>query len=274
MEQATIDAFQKTVWDYYHGHGRHDLPWRLPVGGPYDPYRIMVSELMLQQTQVLRVIPKFQAFVERFPTAAILADAPLADVLREWSGLGYNRRAKFLWQAAQMIVNTFDGQLPNLPEELVRLPGIGIHTAGAIAAYAFNEPVVFIETNIRTVFIYHFFAGHQAVTDRQITDCVQQTLSERQQTREWYWALMDYGSHLKTSVGNLARASTGYAKQTSFEGSARQVRGQVLRLLADAPRTDTALRRHIADDRLPIIIEGLLHERLIQKHGERFSLGA
>ena len=148
MSQQQIHDFQSMVWDYFETHGRHDLPWRLPTDRGFDPYAIMVSEIMLQQTQVGRVIPKFQAFMKQFPTVQALASAPLSDVLQAWSGLGYNRRAKFLWQAAQQVVTDYAGVMPKTLEDLVRLPGIGKNTAGAIMAYAYDQPVYFIETNI------------------------------------------------------------------------------------------------------------------------------
>src|SRR5262249_55616589 len=144
--------------------------------------------------------------------------------------LGYNRRAKFLWQAAQTVVTEYGGRLPQTRAELVALPGIGPNTAGAVLAYAFSQPVAFIETNIRTVFIHHFFAGQQGIADCNILDLVTATLPP-DNTREWYWALMDYGSHLKQVVGNLNTLSKHYSKQSAFAGSRRQLRGQVLRSL-------------------------------------------
>lgn len=158
-----MEQFSDTVWQYYKAHGRHDLPWRQPeANGELDPYKVLVSEIMLQQTQVSRVIPKFYAFIDQFPALEALAQAPLSDVLKFWSGLGYNRRAKFLWQTAGVVVTNHAGRLPQDSRELVTLPGIGYNTAGALLAYAYNRSVVFVETNIRTVFIYHFFCGSSA----------------------------------------------------------------------------------------------------------------
>jgi A/G-specific adenine glycosylase len=275
MLPEKVHHFQETVWDYYQKHGRHELPWRLPDQlGNFDPYRIMVSEIMLQQTQVPRVIPKFLAFLEHFPDVQTLGDAQLSDVLRVWSGLGYNRRAKFLWQAAGIITVTYHGEFPRSPEALVKLPGIGIHTAGAILAYSFNQPAVFIETNIRTVFLYHFFPDQDRVTDVQIAEYVRETLPEQALSREWYWALMDYGSYLKQQVGNLSRAAAGYARQSRFEGSRRQIRGAVLRLLGESPYSAAELSKQIVDERLPLVLAQLAGEQLIQEHDGRFSLGA
>ncbi|HEV2402986.1 MAG TPA: hypothetical protein VGS08_02175 [Candidatus Saccharimonadales bacterium] len=273
MHSEQVRAFQTSVWQYFRTRGRHDLPWRRTEGG-VDPYRILVSEIMLQQTQVNRVIPKYINFLEAFPDWRILSGAELGDVLRVWSGLGYNRRAKYLWQAAHLIVNDYDGQLPRHQALLQRLPGVGTNTAGAIAAYAWNEPTVFVETNIRTVFIHHWFSNQTPVDDRQIRHLVRQTLPNAAQTRQWYWALMDYGSCLKDTVGNLSRLSAHYTRQGRFTGSSRQIRGQVLRLLMQTPETEVTLQRHIADDRLPMVIEALLREGMIHRIGQRLCLGA
>ena len=256
------------VWDYYHDHGRHDMPWRRD---DYNPYFIMVSEIMLQQTQVSRVFIKFNEFIETFPTVESLAAAPQSEVLITWSGLGYNRRAKFLHQAAQMIVGEYNGSFPRSVNELVRLPGIGVNTAGAIMAYACNDPVVFVETNIRTVIIHHFFSDDSAVPDKAIL-AVAEELLDREHPREWYWALMDYGTYLKQAVGNLNRQSKSYAKQSKFEGSRRQIRGQVLRELAGAAKTSRQLAAAINDERLETVIHDLLREGLIAKKGTTLSL--
>ncbi|HYH75669.1 MAG TPA: hypothetical protein VD735_06980 [Candidatus Saccharimonadales bacterium] len=259
-----IHSFQETVWEYYRQHGRHDLPWRtLESDGTVDPYKVLVSELMLQQTQVPRVLPKFREFLERFPTVAALASVPLSEVLKAWSGLGYNRRAKFLWQTAQAVVRQYNGVLPRTLPELVALPGIGPNTAGAILAYAFNQPIAYIETNIRTVFIYHFFPDQEAVADRDLVPFIEAALP-RDEARDWYWALMDYGSHLKQTVGNVARSSASYSRQSAFHGSRRQIRGQVLKLLAVQPQALTTITAAIPDERLPGVLQDLTDEGFIQ----------
>ena len=264
MKPAAIDDFQKQVFGYYAASGRHQLPWRVPLAdGSFDPYRITVSELMLQQTQVSRVIPKFTAFLEVFPTVQALAAAPLSEVLTHWNGLGYNRRAKFLWQTARIVDAQLGGTFPRTKNELIGLPGIGTNTAGAILAYAFDEPVVFIETNIRTVFIHHFFADQTEVADSALVPLIEATLPHNR-PREWYWALMDYGSHLKQTVGNLARASRSYSKQSAFQGSRRQIRGTILRLLTSGGHPLSALREAIADDRLESVLEDLTREGLVE----------
>ena len=218
--------FVDTVWRHYHDHGRHDLPWRKTT----DPYRILVSELMLQQTQVDRVLPKYRSFLKEFPTARRLAAAPLGDVLRAWQGLGYNRRAKFLHQAAKEVVKNQKGKWPHDEPGLRSLPGVGSYTASAVMAFAYNEPVVLIETNVRQVFLQHFFARQKEVHDDNILKLVAKTLPH-DNPREWYWALMDYGAHLKKEHGNINSKSKHYTKQSKFQGSDRQIRGAILRVL-------------------------------------------
>lgn len=253
-------------------YGRHDLPWRLPeADGAFDPYKIVVSELMLQQTQVPRVIPKFAQFLTHFPSVQDLANAELADVLTAWQGLGYNRRAKYLWQSARMICDDFSGKIPESPELAQKLPGVGPNTAAAIAVYAFNQPEIFIETNIRTVFIYHFFSGKQDITDRQILLLLEQTL-DRENPREFYWALMDYGTFLKQTRGNNIRASKSYHKQPPLEGSHRQIRGQILRHLTVRPESYGSLTEAIPDPRLPDALHDLEAENLIIRHKNLYRL--
>lgn len=264
--------FNEQLWHYYAKAGRHDLPWRrAEADGSFDPYKIMVSELMLQQTQVVRVLPKYQAFLQQFPSTEALANAELKDVLIAWSGLGYNRRAKFLWQAAQKVSRSFHGNFPSVVSELVELPGVGKNTAGAIMAYAFNQPVVFLETNIRTVYIHHFFHDQIDIPDAAISELVEQTL-DHENPREFYWALMDYGSFLKQTVGNVSRFAKGYTKQSQFQGSRRQIRGQVLRLLAEEPKNLAQLTEIINDDRLAEVLSDLVSEGLIAQSAQIYHL--
>jgi A/G-specific adenine glycosylase len=262
LSEQQIWDFHEAVREAYVRHGRPDLPWRRPEpDGHFDPYKIMVSELMLQQTQVPRVIPKYTQFLAQFPTVQALAAADLGTVLRAWQGLGYNRRAKYLWQAAQELAGK--AAFPRAVAELTQLPGIGPNTAGATLAYAFNQPVVFIETNIRTVYIHHFFHDRSGVTDKEILSLVEQTLDSKT-PRIWYWELMDYGNYLKSTVGNLNRAGKTYAKQSKFHGSQRQLRGQVIRELSQGVMTSAALTSRLPDERLPAVLAQLLAEGLIR----------
>ena len=206
------------------------MPWR---DNP-SPYNVVVSEIMLQQTQVARVLQKFPEFIATFPHWHELATARTVDVLAAWQGMGYNRRALYLQKLAQAIAYDHHGILPNDPVVLRALPGIGIATAGSIAAFAYNQPVVFIETNIRRVMLYHFFADEADVPDADIIPIVEKTL-DRTNPREWYYALMDYGAHLAKTVPNPNRRSKHYVVQSKFEGSDRQIRGAIIRLLLEFP---------------------------------------
>ena len=266
-------ALEQTTRQYYEDFGRHSLPWRVPeADGSFDPYKILVSEIMLQQTQVTRVLPKYQDFLQYFPTIQSLAAAPLSEVLRAWSGLGYNRRAKFLHQAAQIVVQDADGKFPRTLSKLTKLPGVGKNTAGALLAYAFNQPVVFIETNIRTVYIYHLFAERQAIPDADILEAVAATLPVDADYRSWYWALMDYGSYLKQGNKKLNTLSKTYTKQAKFEGSKRQLRGQVIKQLQIGPRRTAELYDDLPDERLPSVLAELVQEGLIHELEESYSL--
>ena len=219
-----------------------DMPWRRDT----RPYYILVSELMLQQTQVSRVIPKFEQFIATFPDEKALAGSSLADVLVLWQGLGYNRRAKYLWEAARMIVDEYAGQFPQTTYELLKLPGVGRNTAGALLAYVYNQPSIFIETNIRTVYIHHFFAEQDTIGDSEITTRLTETL-DQSNPRRFYWALMDYGAHLKSQGVKTNARSKHYKKQSKLEGSVRQVRGQILRALNQYGQlSDVTLRGSIA----------------------------
>ncbi len=270
LSNQAKQSFLETLWDFYAQHGRGSLPWRQPgPDGVFDPYKIMVSELMLQQTQVARVIPKYLVFLDVFSTVHVLAEAELGDVLRVWQGLGYNRRAKFLWQAAQIVASL--KQFPSVAEGLTKLPGIGRNTAGAILAYAYNQPVSFVETNVRTVYIHHFFPGRTDVSDKEIIALLQQTL-DQENPREFYWALMDYGSYLKASAGNLNKASRHYTKQPAFDGSRRQVRGRIIRFLGAGDLSFAALQDKIADERLADVLKDLIAEGLIRSKGDMYSL--
>lgn len=258
--------FQEFIWEQARGLYR-SMPWRDDT----SPYYILVSEIMLQQTQVDRVIPKFQAFIEAFPTIAELAEAPLSAVLKLWSGLGYNRRAKFLHEAAKTTVRDFGGTIPVTQAELVTLPGVGVNTAGAILAYAFNEPVVYIETNIRTVYFHHFFDHAETVSDTEIKQLATEML-DTEHPREWYWALMDYGSFLKRNGIRLNSKSTHYTKQSALAGSLREMRGAILKVLSQESYSKTQLKNKVAGDErfLPalhaLVDEGFIVERNGQLH--------
>ena len=223
--QKDIILFQNTIYGHYHAYGR-SFPWRQTT----DPYHILVSEIMLQQTQTERVINYYGPFIEQFPHFRTLANAKLKDVLERWQGLGYNRRAIHLKKAAEEVMIRYQGKLPESFDEIVKLPGIGSATAGAILAFAFNKPLAFIETNIRRVFIHFFFQDRQGIRDGEILPLVKKTLDE-DNPRQWYYALMDYGAMIKKNVSNPNRRSAHYTRQAPFDGSERQIRGMIIRQL-------------------------------------------
>lgn len=227
-----VDQFKTFIWQFYTQCSR-PFAWR----NVKNPYYILVSEIMLQQTQTYRVEPKFEQFIEAFPTVELLAQADLRDVLGLWQGLGYNRRGKALWENAKRIVAEFNGQVPDDPEILKTFSHIGPNTAASIAAFAYNKPVVFIETNIRAVYLHSFFKDQDDVKDTQLVPLIEQTL-DHENPREWYYALMDYGVHLKKTLPNPSRKSAHHAVQSKFEGSDRQIRGRILKKLTQVERLD------------------------------------
>jgi A/G-specific adenine glycosylase len=230
--------FKKIMYENYDAAGR-DFPWRKNI----SPWGVLVSEFMLQQTQTERVIPYWERWMKRWPTPKALADVSMEQVLREWSGLGYNRRGRFLKNCADSIVKNYGGKVPETPEILILLPGIGPYSSGAIACFAWNYPAVFIETNIRAVMLHFFFNGRNDVKDRDIFPVLKSAL-DRENPRKWYWALMDYGAALKKITVNPNRRSAHYTRQSRFEGSFRQMRGMVVKtLLSEGPGSADTLKR-------------------------------
>ncbi len=253
MSSSRILKFRRTVWGYYKKHGRNELPWRKTR----DPYRILVSEMMLQQTQVSRVIEKYQEFLKKFPTLRALAKASLADVLKVWSGLGYNRRGKYLHDTAKLLVSA--GNFKYAVAHL-KFPGVGKYTKAAVQVFAFNEPEVLIETNVRTAVIHHFLSKRRNVEDSEI-EKIAAAAAEGQDPRMWHSALFDYGTYLKQSGVRLNSQSARYTKQSKFEGSLRQVRGAILRELHKAPsalKTSPFERKRIVDALTALVRDGLI----------------
>lgn len=206
-----------------------DLPWR----NIDDAYAVLVSEVMLQQTQVKRVCGRWERFLSKFPSIDALAAASTSDVVGEWQGLGYNRRALALKRAAEICSADYAGALPRTAEGLQALPGIGPATAAGVVAFAYDEPALYLETNVRTVFLHELFSGVDGVSDKQIAPLVAATCPERD-ARGWYYALLDYGAHLKATVTNPSRRSAHYARQSAFSGSRRQKRAEVVRIVLAA----------------------------------------
>lgn len=296
-----LSQFKKTIWEYYKKNGRHDLPWRPPAlkflhdKKTLDPYKILISEVMLQQTQVPRVIEKYKSFLKKFPTVEVLAGAPLKDVLLEWQGLGYNRRAKYLKLCAEKVVSDMEAKTfnftklnvrPSSPEATIRanfqyltsLPGIGPATAGDILAFAYNIPVPVIETNIRSVFIHFFFpeGTPRGVHDRDLLPIIEKTLPtfpyvRHRGVREWYWALFDYGAFLK-QTRNPNTQSKHYVKQSPFKGSNREKRSQILKLILTGAKNEKVIIKALGyqADVVQKNLEQMVKENLIKKEKGKF----
>lgn len=248
------DVFLATVLDFYEKYGRHDLPWRKAI----TPYKILVSEVMLQQTQVGRVIPKYKSWLKKYPTLTKLSVASLSEVLILWQGLGYQRRAKALLSVAKMR-----SALPKKYDELRALPGIGEYTASAIIAFAydrFDNPVV--ETNIRTALIEHFYKNKVEVGDEVLKELLMSLSKDGRVislgARHFYYALMDYGAHLKSKKISHNAKSTTYKKQTRFKGSQRELRAKVLFAI-------THQKELPKDERLEVVVRELLKEGFIHE---------
>ncbi len=251
--------FINKVLRHYKVSGRHTLLWRRKV----TPYRILVSEIMLQQTQVSRVVPKFELWMKRYPTLSRLSKASLSDILKLWQGLGYQRRAKALFEVAQTSKS-----IPKTYGELLMLKGIGPYTASAVCAFAYNIfPEKLLETNIRTALIEAFHQGTTKVHDGVLHDDLARlnhhSLVKNLGAREWYYALMDYGAHLKTLRVSHNSKSAHYTKQTPYEGSARQLRAKVLFAITHREKLPQ-------DERLESVINQLTKEGYIIKKGKGY----
>ncbi len=253
--------FINTVLDFYDKHGRHDLPWRKKI----TAYKILVSEVMLQQTQVRRVVPKYEQWIKEYPVLKSLRCASLSDVLLLWQGLGYQRRAKSLLQVAQttlVVPRTFD--------ELLKLPGVGEYTASAVLAFAYNRfSVPVVETNIRTALIESFFKKRKNVTDQELKAALEKlSRIEKIQmigARDWYYALMDYGAYLKSkSISHNTKVST-YKKQTKFAGSQRELRAKVLFAIIHKQELPDDVRREI-------VLKELVREGFIKKANSSYQV--
>ncbi|MDR1972058.1 MAG: A/G-specific adenine glycosylase [Treponema sp.] len=226
IPDAKITAFREAVYSNYEKEKR-SFPWRTNT----NPWGILVSEFMLQQTQTDRVIDYWNQWMEKWPSARLLHEASMEDVLKAWSGLGYNRRCYNLKDCARRIVKDHGGEVPKNHIDLEQLSGVGPYTAHAVPCFAYNIPTVFIETNIRAAVLHFFFKDKEGVRDKELFPVLRAALDHKD-PRTWYWALMDYGFALKKLIPNPNRRSAHYTRQSPFEGSFRQYRGAVLRVLA------------------------------------------
>ena len=269
LTPETIRSFQSIIYHYYQNHSRK-FPWRRTN----NPYHILVSEIMLQQTQTNRAIDKYLQFIQFFPDFHALAKAPLHNILKQWHGLGYNRRAVSLKKLSEIVSNKYQGTLPNDRNELQNLPGIGPYTAAAICAFAFNQPVVFIETNIRTVMLFFFFQSKQQVKDSEILNIINKTL-DVSNPRKWYYALMDYGAMLKKKFRYINRQSAHYQKQSPFQGSNRQIRGKIIKTLltyTELSLSELSKIIKVESNKLERIINQLEKEKLINLKNDKIKI--
>lgn len=258
------------IYAYFKLKGRK-FPFRQNI----TPYNVLVSEIMLQQTQTGQVSEKFMNFIVKFPNFLALSEAPLESVLKAWQGLGYNRRAVALKKIAEIVIKDYKGKLPDSVEILKTFPQIGHNTASSIVAFAFNKPTIFIETNIRRVYIYFFFQGKENITDKEITPILEKTV-DNSNPRMWYYALMDYGVMLKKTHPDLNKRSAHYRKQAPFKGSNREIRGEILKTLLKTKSikiVDLSERfKDVTNKRLMTILTQLENEEFIEKNGEKIQL--
>lgn len=264
IDDVSVEEFRAAVLDHYAEAGRR-LPWR----ETRDPWLVLLSEVMLQQTRTDRVVAYWEKWRRLWPDPASLAAASLEDVLRAWSGLGYNRRARALRDAAAAIRDRHGGRVPSSIPDLEALPGIGPYTARAVACFAFGSAEPFIETNIRAAALHFFFPGREGVKDAEILPVLARAV-DRSDPRRWHQALMDYGAALKKMAPNPSRRSAHYARQSAFEGSLRQARGAILRsLAADGPAAvaDLVLRAGLGADRLEPALASLAAEGFVAEAG-------
>ena len=273
IKKKKIDAtikrkFLSCIYDFYDSNYRH-LPWR----NTENPYHILVSEVMLQQTQVSRVIDKYLLFIKKFPTIEALATSSLYDVLAVWQGLGYNRRAQYLWQAAQIIVSQYNGNMPDDEAELQKLPGLGKASAASVCIFAFGKPALYIETNVRTVYIYSFFEGNQSVPDAMVKPLLEATIDTKN-PKKFYNALMDCGTYIKQHY-NYSRYSAHYTVQTPYKTSLRKVRGDIVRYIVNygATRKDILVQSlGYSPDKIQKALEALSRENLVCEENGMYTI--
>lgn len=266
LRPERIEDFRRKIFDFY-GHSRRSFPWRQTC----DRYAVMVSEIMLQQTQADRVAIKYTAWMERFPDTATLASASLRDVLAFWSGLGYNSRGQRLQTCARTVMERFGGVVPAAPAELITLPGIGDYTSRSIPVFADNLDVAAVDTNIRRIIIHEFALPED--TPKRRMQAIAEQLLPAGRSRDWHNALMDYGSLCLTSRITGIRPLT---KQSKFQGSKRWYRGRLLKALVDSGQLlPEEIEERYGDCPWGIreIIDGLVRDGLVDEDGSRNGQG-
>ncbi|VVB60515.1 G/T mismatches repair enzyme [uncultured archaeon] len=264
IPRETVQRFQKKVFSFYQQNKR-ELPWRNTT----DPYKILVSELMLQQTQVSRVISYYERWIARWPTISDLASASRAEVLKAWMGLGYNTRAVYLHKAAQKIVAEYDGDVLTAMKQYQEIPGVGRYTAQAVQIFSRNTDLVTVDTNIRRIFIAEFHLSEE-LSMRELWGYAEQCLPLGR-SREWHNALMDYGALHQTAKKTGIRS---VSQQSEFEGSDRQRRAAVLRLLLSGPASFDTIHRALGGERMKIrkILGKMVDEDLLVLQNKRYQV--
>ncbi len=270
VEEASLHEFRSRILSFYVAHGR-SFPWRESS----DAYHILLSEVMLQQTQTSRVLPKYELFLSHYPTIEELAGATVLDLLTHWKGLGYNRRALYLHQCAKAS-EAWGWTLPEDEHLLRTLPGVGKATAAALMAFAYGAPSIYVETNIRRVIIHCFFRDEHSVTDRQVEEVLRLLLSDIDDYKRWYYALMDYGVLLKALLPNPNRRSAHYSRQGTFENSNRQIRGLLIHLLAEGgPREGDTIATTLSQfdrERIQYCLTALTEEGFVEESGGVYTI--
>lgn len=269
IDANTVSSFRQIIYSFYRERGR-EFPWRKTE----NPYEVLVSEIMLQQTQTGRVLSKYVEFIARWPDIAALSRASLADVYEVWKGLGYNRRAKALIDIAGQVVERHGGVIPAVERELRQLPMVGQSTAAAVLAFAYEIPVVYLETNIRRALLYFFFEGCSKVQDREVFTIARSVLDSGN-PRQWNYALTDYGVFLRAILPNTNRRSAHYARQGPFENSNRQIRGRILRRLSEhGPGSVAEIRDALAHraGRIEHCLEQLKHDGMLVCENGRYRI--
>jgi len=262
------EEFKKAVLLHYQ-QAKRNFPWHYT-----DPWGVMVSEFMLQQTRTERVIPYWENWMKLWPQPKALADASMETALRAWSGLGYNRRCRYLKESAAIITNRNSGKVPETPKALLSLPGVGPYMSAAIACFAYNFPAVFIETNIRSAVIYNFFPGRDDVRDSEIIPILEAAL-DRNDPRTWHYALMDYGAFIKKTTANPNRRSAHYTRQSPFNGSFRQARGKVIKALVSTGRCtaeELKLATGLEEGKLYEVLEKLKKESFVAEDADTYLI--
>jgi A/G-specific adenine glycosylase len=268
----TAQTFRRIVLGFYTEAAR-SFPWR----ETHDPYGILVSEIMLQQTQTSRVEERYPEFLRAFPTVRALAKARQSEVLALWQGMGYYRRARNLHKAAIMMCEEHRGVIPDDYASLRRLPGIGDYTAAAISAFAFNKPIAMIETNIRAVYLYAWYPEQHAITDKELFAHIERTMDTKR-PRDWFYALMDFGVALKKARPRIHERSKHHVKQSAFEGSDRQLAARILKavLASKSPiaLSSIDLGQYAQPTRVKKAVERLVSDKLIVKASRGYLVAA